>query len=143
MDGEWVEIKMIYGVVAPRVEHPTLVEKASVKPYSKSDMVHMMLQLEYVLPLLPNPKTYYLLHFFQICLKVVVALVILGCHIIKKYFLAMWAIEDLEWRKFLAYNIVCCYIQYHKPRRYGVLEFEVGFLRFYALRYYCRLEYAY
>jgi hypothetical protein len=33
MDGEWVETimkKLIYGVVAPRVEHPTLVEKASV-----------------------------------------------------------------------------------------------------------------
>jgi hypothetical protein len=29
--------------------------KASVKPYSKNDMVHMMLELKYVLPLLPNP----------------------------------------------------------------------------------------
>jgi hypothetical protein len=31
MDGEWVETKMrkmiIYGVVAPKVEHPTMVEK--------------------------------------------------------------------------------------------------------------------
>jgi hypothetical protein len=52
MDGEWVEIRMIYGTVAPKVEHPTM---ASVKPYFKSDMVHMMLQLEYVLPLFPNP----------------------------------------------------------------------------------------
>ncbi len=52
MDGKWVETrtrKMIYGVVSPRVEHPTLVEKENVKPYSKSDMVHMMLELEYVL----------------------------------------------------------------------------------------------
>jgi hypothetical protein len=57
MDGEWVETKMkkiIYRVVAPRVEHPTLAEKANVKPYCKSDMVHMMLKLEYALPLLPN-----------------------------------------------------------------------------------------
>jgi hypothetical protein len=48
MDGEWVETrmkKMIYGVVFPRVEHLTLVEKAGVKPYSKSDMVHMILKL--------------------------------------------------------------------------------------------------
>jgi hypothetical protein len=45
MDGEWVETmmrKMIYGVVSFRVKHPTLVEKANVKPYSKNDMVHMM-----------------------------------------------------------------------------------------------------
>jgi hypothetical protein len=45
MDGERVETmmrKMIYGVISLRVKHPTLAEKASVKPYSKSDMVHMM-----------------------------------------------------------------------------------------------------
>ncbi len=67
MDGEWVETtmrKMIYGVVAPKVKHLTLAKKASVKPYSKSDMVHMMLELEYVLSLLPNLETYYLLHRF-------------------------------------------------------------------------------
>jgi hypothetical protein len=41
MDGEWVETrmkKMIYGIVAPRVKHPTLAKKANVKPYSKSDV---------------------------------------------------------------------------------------------------------
>jgi len=57
MDGKWVETRMreiIYEVVAPRVEHPTLEDKANVKLYSKSDMVQMMLELEYVLPLLPN-----------------------------------------------------------------------------------------
>ncbi len=56
--------KMIYEVVAPRVKHPTLVEKEIVKLYFKNDMMHMMLKLEYVLPLLLNPKTYYLLHRF-------------------------------------------------------------------------------
>jgi hypothetical protein len=58
MDGKWVETrmrKMIYGIVAPRVKHPTLAKKANVKPYSKSDVVHMMLKFEYVLPLFPNP----------------------------------------------------------------------------------------
>jgi hypothetical protein len=55
---------MIYVNVAPRVEHPTLAKKASVKPYSKSDMVHMMLKLKYTLASLPNLETYYLLHHF-------------------------------------------------------------------------------
>lgn len=58
--------EMIYGIVALKVEHLTLAKKASVKSYSKSDMVHMMLELEYVLPLLPNLETYYLLYCFQI-----------------------------------------------------------------------------
>ncbi len=98
--------EMIYGVVSPRVEHPTLVEKENVKPYSKNDMVHMMLELEYVLQLLPNLGTYYLLHYFQICLRVGVALPILGGHITKKQLLAMWVVKDLEWKEFLAYNII-------------------------------------
>jgi hypothetical protein len=92
MDGEWVETKMrkmINGIVAFRVKHPTLVENVSVKLYSKSDMVHMMLKLEYVLPLLLNPKTYDLLQHFQICLRVGVALLSLGGHIIEKQFLIM------------------------------------------------------
>ncbi len=58
VDGEWVETrmkKMIYGVVIPKIEHPTLAKNTSVKLYPKSDMVHMLLELEYVLPLLPNP----------------------------------------------------------------------------------------
>ncbi len=76
--------KMIYGVVAPKVKRLTLVEKASVKLYTKNDMVHMMLKLKYVLPLLLNPKTYYLLHHFQICLRVRITLLTLGGHIIKK-----------------------------------------------------------
>jgi hypothetical protein len=69
MDGEWVKTRMrkiIYGVVAPRVEHPTLVEKATIKLYSKSDMVHMMLKLKYVLPLLLTQKhtTCYIVFIF-------------------------------------------------------------------------------
>ncbi len=77
MDREWVKIwmrKMNYRVVAPRVKHPTLAKKASVKSYSKNDMVHMMLELEYALPLLLNLETYYMLHHFKICLRVGVAL---------------------------------------------------------------------
>jgi hypothetical protein len=76
--------KMIYGAIAPKVKHLTLVKKISVKLYFKSDMVCMMLELEYVLPLLPNLKTYYLLHHFQICLKVGVTLLVLRGHIIKR-----------------------------------------------------------
>jgi hypothetical protein len=72
---------MIYGVVAPKVKRLTLVEKASVKLYTKNDMVHMMLKLKYVLPLLLNPKTYYLLHH---CLRIRITLLALGGHIIEK-----------------------------------------------------------
>jgi hypothetical protein len=55
---------MIYVNVAPKVKHPTLAENASVEPYFKSDMVHIMLELEYILASLPNLETYCLLHHF-------------------------------------------------------------------------------
>jgi hypothetical protein len=45
----------VYGVVVLTIKHPTLIEKVLVKPYFKNDMVHMMLELEYVLSMLPNP----------------------------------------------------------------------------------------
>jgi hypothetical protein len=92
IEGEWVGTKtrkMIYGVIAPRVEHPIFIEKASVKPYSKNIMVHMMVELEYVLPLLPNLETYYLLHCFQVCLRVGVALLVLRAHTTKNQFIVM------------------------------------------------------
>jgi hypothetical protein len=57
----------------------------------------------------------------------------LGTHIIESHFLSMWAIDDLEWREYLTYNIVCCCIQYHQPRGYGIIKFEIGYLGFYAL----------
>jgi len=53
--GENQDEEDVYGVVAPRVKHPILAKKVSVKLYSKSDMVHMMLELDYVLSFLPNP----------------------------------------------------------------------------------------
>lgn len=64
----------------------------------------------------------------------------LGAHITESQFLSMWAIDNLEWREYLAYNIICCYIQYHQPRGYGALEFEVRCLGQYALQYYCKLD---
>jgi hypothetical protein len=59
MDEEWVETKMrkmIYGVIVPRVEHPPLAKKESVKPYSRNDMVHMMLELEYVFAIVAKSR---------------------------------------------------------------------------------------
>jgi hypothetical protein len=67
----------------------------------------------------------------------------LGAHITNNQFLSMWTIDDLEWREYLTYNIMCYYIQYHQPRGYGALEFEVGCLKFYTLWHYYKMEIAY
>jgi hypothetical protein len=73
-------------------------------------MFHMMLEMEYIMQMIPALEMYYLVHHFQICLLVGVALPMLGAHIIEDQFLVMWAIDDMEWKEYLTYNIVCCYI---------------------------------
>jgi len=35
--------KLIHGVMIPHVEHITLVERARIKPYTRDDMLHLML----------------------------------------------------------------------------------------------------
>ncbi len=49
--------------------------------------------------------------------------------------------ESLKGGEYLTYNISCCYIQYHEPCGYGIVEFEVAScLGIYALKYYFKLE---
>jgi hypothetical protein len=55
----------------------------------------------------------------------------------------MWKIEDLEWRDYLVYSIIYGYIWYNELKGYEMLEFIVGYLGLYALRYYYRLEIEY
>jgi len=65
-----------------QVEHPTLVERVGIKPYTKNDMLHMMLEMEYIMRMIPTLEMYYLVHYFQICLQVGIAPPMLGAHII-------------------------------------------------------------
>jgi hypothetical protein len=80
-------------------KHPTPTKIAGVRPYMKNDMLHMMLEMEYIMLVIPTHEMYYLVHRFQICLRVGVAPPMSGAHIIEDQFLAMWAIDDLEWRE--------------------------------------------
>jgi hypothetical protein len=53
----WLETrvrKLIYGLVAPQVDSSTLVEQVGIKPYSRNDTIHMLLEMEYFHPLLSN-----------------------------------------------------------------------------------------
>ncbi len=91
---------MIYGLVALKINSPTLVEQTTIKPCSHVDIIHMLMEMEYLYPLLPNLEAYYLLHRLQICLKVRVAPPMLGTHIIDKQFLDVWKIDNLVWKVF-------------------------------------------
>jgi hypothetical protein len=102
--------KLIYGTMPPQVENPTLAKIVSIGPYTRNDMLHMMSEMEYIMPMIRVPKMYYLMHRFLICLQIGVTPPMFGGHITYSQFLFMWAINNLEWREYLTYNIVCYYI---------------------------------
>jgi hypothetical protein len=52
-------------------------------------MFHIILEMEYIMPLILVLDMYYLVHCFQICLWVGVALPMLGTHTIEDQFLSM------------------------------------------------------
>jgi hypothetical protein len=52
-------------------------------------MLHMMLEMEYIMPMIPAPEMYYLMHCFQFYLRVGVTPPMLGTHIIEGQFLSM------------------------------------------------------
>jgi len=56
--------------------------------------------------------------------KLGVVISMLGAHITKKQFLAMWKIKNLDWMEYLIYNIIYGYIWYNESKGYGVLEFS-------------------
>jgi hypothetical protein len=146
MEIEWIETrnqKVIYELMAPRVRSPTVVEQVGIKICSQSDTIHMMLEMEYLYLLMPNLEAYYLFYQLPMNFKPGVALQMLGTHITNKQFLAMWKIEDLESREYLAYTIIHGYIWYNELKGYGALEFIVGCLGLHALKYYYKLEIEY
>jgi hypothetical protein len=62
--------KLICGAMPPQEEHSTLVERACIRPYTKNDMFHMMLEMEYIMLVIHALEMYYLMHHFQIGLQV-------------------------------------------------------------------------
>lgn len=119
------------------------VEVVGLKPYNLSDILHILKELEYNLPFIPQPKGYYFIYCLYTCLSIGFAPPMLNAWIFIKDFERMWKIQDREFCEYLAYNIMCSYIIFNDRRGYGVLEHLMGCLGAYALRYYCKLEVAY
>jgi hypothetical protein len=70
--------KLIFGVMPPNVEHPTLAERVGIRPYTRNDMLHMMLEMEYIMPMIHALEKYYIMHRFQIYLGVKVIFHMMG-----------------------------------------------------------------
>ncbi len=87
MEFEWIKKKnrkAIYELVAQRVGSPTVAKQVNIKPCSWSDKTYMMLEMEYLYPLMPNLKAYYLLYRLPMSFRLGIVLSMLSVHIIKK-----------------------------------------------------------
>jgi hypothetical protein len=61
-----------------------MIEQVGIKPRSWSDTIHMMLEMEYLYPLMPNPEAYYFLYRLPMNFRLGVVLPMFGAHITKK-----------------------------------------------------------
>ncbi len=53
--------KLICGTMLPQIEHPTMAKRACIRPYTRNDMLHMMLEMEYIMLVIPTLDMYYLM----------------------------------------------------------------------------------
>jgi hypothetical protein len=86
------------------------VEVMGLKPYSLNDILQILKELEYMGPLIPNLKSYYLIYRLQTCLNGGFAPPMLISLIKLNDFEQFWQIQGLEFQEYLAYNIIYGYI---------------------------------
>jgi hypothetical protein len=135
--------RLVGNLNTSRVLVPSLVEDVGVKLASLSNFLHILMEIESMVLVFPNPKSYYVVFRLQTCIEVGVAPPMIGILIEEEQeFFNMWQIDNLEFREYLLYSLICGYFIFD-PKAYGKLKFMVGCPRLYAFKYYCKLEIAF
>jgi hypothetical protein len=114
-----------------------------MKLFSLSDTLHILKELEYILPIIPHSEEYYFSYHMHTCFSVKLAPPMLNAKILIEDFECMWKIQDREFQEYLEYNIIYGYIVFNNTRGYGLLEHLIGYMGVYVLQYYYKLEVAY
>lgn len=101
---------------------PCLTQQFGLKVIYISNVLHIIMELEYMLPLLSNVKGYYIFFKLQTYLRVGVAPPMIKTKLSENEFFAMW---DLEFKECLFYSSIYGYFVYNEwPKEYGRLECE-------------------
>jgi hypothetical protein len=79
---------------------------ARLLPYSLNDVLHILQELEYALPIIPHLEAYYFIYWLQTCVLVGFVPLMLNAHILVDDFKRMWKIKDNEFQEYLTYNIL-------------------------------------
>ncbi len=103
---------------------------------------HILVELEYMVPPIFNPKSYYAVFHLQTCIKVGITPPMIRAQVFEQEVFAMWTIYDIELKGYLVYSLICGYFIFD-AQAYGRFEYELGYPGVYALHYYFKLEVAY
>jgi hypothetical protein len=115
---------------------PFDVEVVGLKPCVISDILHILNELEYLPPLISNPKAYYIFYWFKILLTLKFSPLVLGTLIKLEDFNEWCKLDNLEYPQYLAYNIICGYINSNDSHGYGRSVYLASCLGIYPLCYY-------
>ncbi len=63
-----------------------------------SDTIHIMKELEYMVPTFLHPESYYAMFYLQTCMKVEVEPLMIKIKLLEHEFLALWHVDDLEFQ---------------------------------------------
>jgi hypothetical protein len=121
---------------------PTLNAKIVGKPYSLSNVLHILKE-KYTLLIILHLEACYFIYHLQTCISVRFAPPMLNARILIEDFGHMWKIQNREFWEYLTYNIFCGYIFFNDGRGYGILEHLTSCLGVYALQYCYKLKVTY
>jgi hypothetical protein len=110
------------------------VEVVGLKSCNLSDILHILKELEYTLPIIPHLERYYFFYRLHTCFSIRFLPPRFNAKIIIEDFEHMWKIQDKEFCEYLAYNILCSYIVFNDNCGHGVLKHLIGYLDAYTLR---------
>jgi hypothetical protein len=95
-----------------------------------SDILHILVELAYMVPLIFNLESYCAIFHLQTCIKVGITPPMIRAHVFEQEFFAMWAIDDIELKGYFVYNLICGYFIFI-AQAYGRLKYELGYLGVY------------
>jgi hypothetical protein len=99
---------MLRSLNTPRLLTPYLLETKGLKAISLSDVLHILMEVEYMVPTFPNLESYYTIFMLQTCIMLGVTPPMIDFQPSKWELFAMWAIsfEDEKFQEYLLYNMI-------------------------------------
>jgi hypothetical protein len=77
-----------------------------MKPCSLVEILHILKDLQYTLPIIPHLEEDYFICHLQTCFSIRFAPPMFNAKILIEDFEHMWKIHDREFQEYLAYNII-------------------------------------